>query len=129
MQDRMRPFPAAMAIKTIERATGQPLPGAVFTLHNGSDCLGAALGAAVTDASGMGDLGPMGQAAYSVQEVIALARYTSEAGESWQAATDGYEIVVLDPRDPPSHLDDLLAEPGTRLVYRDERIEVLRRSY
>ena len=60
-------------------------------------------------------------------EVVALARYTSEVGESWQAATDGYEIVVLDPRDPPSHLDDLLAEPGTRLVYRDERIEILRR--
>lgn len=65
---------------------------------------------------------------YTREEIEALARYESEVGDDWLAITDGYDVVVLDERDDPSHLDDLLAEPGTTVVYRDEDVVVVRRA-
>ena len=60
-------------------------------------------------------------------DVLALARYTSEIGNNWLAITDGYDLVRLDPRENPSHLADFLAQPGTRLVYSDDSIQIVQR--
>jgi hypothetical protein len=58
-----------------------------------------------------------------------IVRYNGELGAGWKRLTDGYEVVVLDLRKPgPSHLEDFLEEPGTTVVYRDDKLVLLRRE-
>ena len=62
--------PRSITVIKLDGETEEPLPGAVFTLHDGTGCVDPAVGATTTDATGVGDLGPMGGGIYSVQEVI-----------------------------------------------------------
>lgn len=55
-----------------------------------------------------------------------LATYKRQMGD-WKKLASGYEVVVLDERSGLSHTDDFAAEPGARLLYRDEVIAVVRR--
>ena len=56
-----------------------------------------------------------------------IVRYNGELGADWKRVTDGYDVVVLDERKPPSHLKDFLAETGARVVFRDAEIALVRR--
>jgi hypothetical protein len=63
-------------------------------------------------------------------QIDAIARYNAELGADWIDIADGFDVVVIDARDNPSHLDDFLSEPGSRLVYRDDKASlVVRRGY
>ena len=53
-----------------------------------------------------------------------LAAYHSEQGPGWKAIADGYEVVVVDEKGV-SHSDEVLAEPGARAVYTDDRVTVV----
>jgi hypothetical protein len=55
-----------------------------------------------------------------------LAEYNGEAGDDWKSFADGYRIVLVD-ETRLSHTDDYLAEPGARVVYRDDEITVVAR--
>lgn len=56
-----------------------------------------------------------------------LARYNNEAGDEWGSFADGFRIVVVD-ETIRSHTDEFLAEPGTRVLYRNDELTVLVRS-
>ncbi len=45
----------------------------------------------------------------------------------WRQAAAGYPIVVLDPTEGAGRAAILLREPGARLLYRDDRVVVIRR--
>jgi hypothetical protein len=56
-----------------------------------------------------------------------LQNYNFEDGADWKSFTDGYRIVIVD-ETSKSHTKDLLAEPGTRVIYRDDDITVVARA-
>jgi hypothetical protein len=53
-----------------------------------------------------------------------IIRYDELAGD-WKSITDGYRVVVVDQR---RHLDAFRAEPGARVLYRDDEIAVVERA-
>ncbi len=54
-----------------------------------------------------------------------IVGYGNRTGD-WQRSLDGYRVVIVDER---GHLEALAAEPGARVVYRDDEIAVaVRRS-
>jgi hypothetical protein len=55
-----------------------------------------------------------------------LSRYAGETGADWKSLADGYRIVIVD-ETRRSHTADLLAEPGTRVIYRDDEITIIAR--
>jgi hypothetical protein len=57
-----------------------------------------------------------------------LRYWKAQTGPDWRATANGYDVVVLDETAARSPSAKLLAEPGWRLVYRDDKISVLRRS-
>jgi hypothetical protein len=56
-----------------------------------------------------------------------LVAYHGEEGVMWKSLADGYQVVVVDELGV-SHTDDLLEEPGARVLYRNEKIAVIRRQ-
>jgi hypothetical protein len=65
---------------------------------------------------------------YDRETLEEIVRYNGELDSDWMAIADGYEVIVLDlETGGPSHLDDFLAEPGTTIAFRDERMVVLTR--
>lgn len=75
-----------------------------------------------------------GRVAYNVRFEILdpetffrIARFRGEQGPDWKTLADGYEVVVLESDQKPSSVDDFLAEPGARPLYRDDRITVVQR--
>jgi hypothetical protein len=50
-----------------------------------------------------------------------ITRYDELRGE-WRSVADGYRVVVVDRR---AHLDALRAEPGAKVVYRDDEIAIV----
>jgi hypothetical protein len=73
-----------------------------------------------------------GRIAYDVRfelltkaQIQAISRYNAELGADWIAAVDRFDVIVLDERDEPSHLDDFLTEAGTRVAYRGERASLV----
>jgi hypothetical protein len=75
-----------------------------------------------------------GRVAYNVRFEILdpetffrIAYFRVERGENWKALADGYQVVVLESDQEPSNVDDFLAEPGARALYRDDRITVVKR--
>jgi hypothetical protein len=61
----------------------------------------------------------------SPRQLKAIARYNGELGDDWITIADGFDVVVIDAKDDPSHVGDFLAEPGSRLVYRDDRASLI----
>jgi hypothetical protein len=62
-------------------------------------------------------------------QIRAIGRYNGEVGRNWIRIADGFDVVVVDSHDEPSHLDDFRAEPGTRVVYSGDRASlVVRRA-
>ncbi len=57
-----------------------------------------------------------------------LQDYNNEDGEDWMSFADGYRIVILDATRGRSHVTDFLAEPGSRVVYRDDEITIIARE-
>jgi hypothetical protein len=56
-----------------------------------------------------------------------LQDYNFEDGPDWKSFADGYRIVIVD-ETRKSHTKDLLAEPGARVIYRDDEITVIARA-
>ena len=56
-----------------------------------------------------------------------LQNYNYEDGPNWKSFADGYRIVIVD-ETSKSHTRDLLAEPGARVIYRDDEITVVARA-
>jgi hypothetical protein len=65
---------------------------------------------------------------YTRDQIVANVHYNGETGKDWKSVTNGYSIVVLDNTDKTSHLPDFLAEPGTRVVYRDAPVTIVARG-
>jgi hypothetical protein len=59
------------------------------------------------------------------EQIRAIGRYNAEAGENWIRIADGFDVVVVDSHDEPSHLDDFRAEPGARVVYSGDRASLV----
>jgi hypothetical protein len=55
-----------------------------------------------------------------------LQDYNFEDGPNWKSFADGYRIVIVD-ETVRSHTKELLAEPGTHVIYRDDEITVVAR--
>jgi hypothetical protein len=55
-----------------------------------------------------------------------LSTFAGEDGPAWKSLADGYRIVIVD-ETRRSHTADFLAEPGTRVVYRDDEITIIAR--
>ena len=55
-----------------------------------------------------------------------LQDYGYETGPDWKSFADGYRIVIVDEQ-RRSHTADFLAEPGARVIYRDDEITVIAR--
>jgi hypothetical protein len=75
-----------------------------------------------------------GRVAYNVRFEILdpdtffrIVRFRGEQGDDWKTLADGYEVVVLESGQEPSNVNDFLAEPGARALYRDDRITVVKR--
>jgi hypothetical protein len=63
---------------------------------------------------------------HSKAELDALFDYYNHVGSDWAAATEGYELVVVDRTSRRAGEEAILREGGTRL-YEDEHVAVLRR--
>ncbi len=55
-----------------------------------------------------------------------LASYKLQTGD-WKALAEGYGLVVVDEKPPTTPTDGLLAEPGARKLYADDRVTVVLR--
>ena len=64
---------------------------------------------------------------YDRKTIEDIVRYNGELGPKWKRITDGYEVVLLDARKPPSHLKEFLADPGARVVFRDGEVVLVKR--
>ena len=56
-----------------------------------------------------------------------LQDYNYEDGPDWEVFTDGYRLVLVD-ETRRSHTEDLLREPGARVIYRDDEITLVART-
>jgi hypothetical protein len=56
-----------------------------------------------------------------------LGEYGGETTPDWKSFADGYRIVIVDEM-RKSHTADFLAEPGARVVYRDDAVTVIARA-
>jgi hypothetical protein len=61
------------------------------------------------------------------QTFFRIVRFRGELGDEWKSLADGYEVIVLESDADPSSVEDFLAEPGARALYRDDRITVVQR--
>ncbi len=65
---------------------------------------------------------------YDRRTLAEITRYNGELGPGWKRITDGSTLVFLDRANQPSHLEDFLAEPGARLVWRDDEVALVVRQ-
>ena len=65
---------------------------------------------------------------YTRDQMVANVHYNGETGKDWKRVTNGYRIIALDNTDKTSHLPDFLAEPGARVVYRNEAVTIVDRG-
>jgi hypothetical protein len=64
---------------------------------------------------------------YSPETFLRIVRFRGERGDDWKALADGYRTIVLETDSRPSSVGDFLAEPGARVIYRDDLVTVVRR--
>jgi hypothetical protein len=64
---------------------------------------------------------------YSPETFLRIVRFRGERGPDWKSLADGYPTIVLESDIEPSNVGDFLAEPGARMLYRDDRVTVIRR--
>jgi hypothetical protein len=64
----------------------------------------------------------------SVKELRRLYAFNTRLGSDWRSITRGYDVLVLDRRRDERAAAILAREPGTRTLYRDPRVVVLRRA-
>ena len=64
---------------------------------------------------------------YSPETFQRILRFRAESGD-WKALADDYRVVVLDSGQEPSHVPDFAGEPGAEILYRDDRLTVVRRA-
>ena len=64
---------------------------------------------------------------YDRKTLEAIRRYNRELGPQSKRITDEYTLVVLEGTKKQSHLESFLAEPGARLVWRDNEVALVKR--
>jgi hypothetical protein len=64
---------------------------------------------------------------YSPETFERIVRFRGEQGGDWKSLADGYQVVALESEQEPSHIADFTREPGARVLYRDDRVTVIRR--
>lgn len=64
---------------------------------------------------------------YTRHQIVELARFDYQQGPTWRRILTGYGVVVVDEQSDRPPTRALLDEPGTRLLYGDDLISVLRR--
>ena len=57
-----------------------------------------------------------------------IVAFRAEKGPDWLRAARGYRLLVLDPKADGGAVQLLEAEPGTTVLYRDDKVVVLRRG-
>jgi hypothetical protein len=65
---------------------------------------------------------------YTPEVFDRIVDFRAERGDDWQSLADGYVVLVLEPGEGPSSVDDFAAEAGAEVLYRDEGVVVSRRS-
>jgi hypothetical protein len=63
----------------------------------------------------------------SSRQLRAVVRFRHQTTPQWAAAAAGYRLLVLDPRTEMRVYRSFRAEPGTRILFRNEEIAVLLR--
>ena len=61
---------------------------------------------------------------YDEDTIDRISRYGNTEGADWSSLADGYRVVVVDER---THLETFAAEPGSRVIHRDDEIAVVER--
>jgi hypothetical protein len=61
-------------------------------------------------------------------ELRAIARFRHRETPGWRVAARGYRLLVLDPSSEQGAIRSIRREPGTRALFRNDRIVVLLRS-
>lgn len=56
-----------------------------------------------------------------------IVDFRGQRGEDWASLADGYDVLVLEPNQEPSSLDEFAAEAGADVLYQDEGIAVVSR--
>jgi len=64
---------------------------------------------------------------YDPETFLRIALFRVEQGDGWKTVADGYDLIVLESDAEPSSVEDFLAEPGARALYRDDRIAIVER--
>jgi hypothetical protein len=65
---------------------------------------------------------------YSPGTFDRIVRFRAERGGDWKSLAAGYRTVVLESDIKPSGVREFLAEPGARVLYRDDRVTVIQRA-
>jgi hypothetical protein len=63
----------------------------------------------------------------SARALTSVANFRLEQGADWMRAADGYDVLVLDPSADRGAVTLLERSPGTRVLYRDRDVVVIRR--
>jgi hypothetical protein len=61
---------------------------------------------------------------YDEETLDRISRYGRREGADWASLANGYRVVIVDER---AHLREHQAEPGARVVYRDDGIAAIER--
>jgi hypothetical protein len=64
---------------------------------------------------------------YSPETFNRLVRFRGEQGPEWKSLADGYRTLVLESDIKPSGVRVFRADPGARVLYRDDLVTVIRR--
>jgi hypothetical protein len=65
---------------------------------------------------------------YSPETFNHLVRFRGEQGPDWKSLADGYRTLVLESDIKPNGVRVFRAEPGARILYRDDLVTVIRRQ-
>ena len=64
---------------------------------------------------------------YTREDFERIVAYRGESRPDWRSIADSYEVLVLEPGQEPSSVEDFASEAGARVVYRDESVVVVAR--
>jgi predicted RNA-binding protein associated with RNAse of E/G family len=57
-----------------------------------------------------------------------VLRFQWQVGEDWERISDGYRLIVLDPKEQERLVDTYDARSTVRVLYRDENVVVYDRG-
>lgn len=66
---------------------------------------------------------------YDPETFLDIVRFRGKRGADWKSVTKGFDVLVLQTgTDAESHVPDFLEEPGSRVLYEDDRVTVIQRA-